>query len=145
MNIVERLKEQLLDKILKFDEKSARRIYIDLKPEDIYDAVKFIFKDLGCRFATASGVDTPAGIEMLYHFSYDETGQIISFRALITDKIKPEIKSIAPLFKGAEWIERETWELLGVNFIGHPNLKHLLLIDEWPEGSFPLRHDRKLS
>lgn len=143
MNIIERLKERLADKILKFDEKSARRIYFDLKPEDIYDAAKFIFADLGCRFATASAVDIPFGIEILYHFSYDQTGQMISFRVLITDKKSPQIQSIAPLFKAAEWIEREIWELLGVKFIGHPNLTHLLLIDEWPEGDYPLRHDHK--
>jgi len=40
---------------------------------------------------------------------------------------------------GALWIEREMHELLGVNFPGHPNLKKLLLPDDWPDGVYPLR------
>jgi len=135
------IKERFLDKILRLEERSERRAYIDLKPQDIPEAVKFIFHELACRFATATGTDTPAGIEMLYHFSEDAMGKVISLRALITDKKHPEIESITPVIRGAEWIEREIWELLGVNFKGHPNLKHLLLIDEWPEGKYPLRHD----
>ena len=88
----------------------------------------------------ATAQDTPQGLEILYHFSFDQTGQVISVRVLITDKKNPQIDSIAVLFKGAEWIEQEMWELLGINFIGHPNLKRLLLAEEWPEGKFPLRH-----
>jgi len=67
---------------------------------------------------------------------------IFSVRALLKDKDKPEIDSLAQLFPGAEWIEREIWELLGINFSGHPNLRHLLLIDEWPQGEYPLRHQK---
>jgi NADH-quinone oxidoreductase subunit C len=41
----------------------------------------------------------------------------------------------------AEWIEREMWELLGIKFLGHPDLRHLLLSDDWPEDNFPLRRN----
>jgi NADH:ubiquinone oxidoreductase subunit C len=41
----------------------------------------------------------------------------------------------------AEWIEREMWELLGIRFRNHPDLRHLLLSDDWPEGKYPLRRD----
>ncbi len=139
---VERIKEQFQDKVLKLEKKSERRIYIDFDPKEIPAVVKFIFTDLGCRFATATGIDTPSGIEILYHFSQDSTGKMISLRTLIQDKKQPAIQSITPIIRGAEWIEREIWELLGVNFIGHPNLKHLLLVDKWPEGKYPLRHDQ---
>lgn len=142
-DIVEKIKEKFSDKILNFEEKSIRRIYINFKPEDIPAAVKFVFKDLGCRFSTATGIDTPSGIEILYHFSEDATGKIITLSTVIADKKNPQIQSITPVIRGAEWIEREIWELLGVNFIGHPNLKHLLLIDDWPEGKYPLRKDKK--
>ena len=141
-NIVERIEEKFADKILKTEEKSTRRIYIDFKPEDIPEIAGFVFKDLGCRFVIASGTDTPGGIEILYHFSHDQQGKMISLRTLIADKKNPQMSSIAPIIRGAEWIEREIWELLGVNFIGHPDLRHLLLIDDWPEGKFPLRKDR---
>ena len=140
---IDKIKERLGGKILKFEEKSARRIYLDFRPEDIPEAVKLIFKDLGCRFATATGIDTPTGLEILYHFSEDACGKMISLRALIVDKKNPQMQSITPIITGAEWIEREMWELLGINFLGHPNLKHLLLIDDWPQGKYPLRKDKE--
>lgn len=142
-DVVARIKEKFSSRILKSEERSSRRIYLDINPADIPVVAKFIFKDLGCRFVITTGTDTPAGIEMLYHFSQDSSGKLISLRALIADKKHPQIESIAPIIKGAEWIEREIWELLGVNFIGHPNLTHLLLIDDWPEGKYPLRKEER--
>ncbi|MBP7215851.1 MAG: NADH-quinone oxidoreductase subunit C [Candidatus Omnitrophica bacterium] len=141
-DVMSDIKERLSNKLLKVVQVSPRRFYCDVAAEHIPEAAKILFADIGCRFATATGVDLPAGIEILYHFSHDSTGKIISLRTLLTDKKSPQIQSIAPLFHGAEWIEREMWELLGIQFIGHPNLKHLLLIDEWPEGEFPLRHKK---
>ncbi len=142
MNIKDRIKEKLADKIILWEEKSPRRIYFTVKKEDIFEAVEFLFKELGLRFSTASGTDTPANFEILYHFSYDPTGQFFSVRVLIDDKIHPEIDAITPIFPAAEWIEREMWEMLGINFKGHPNLKRLLLADDWPQGEYPLRQKK---
>lgn len=142
MSIVDEIKDKLASKIIKWQEHSPKRIYFSIKPSDIKEVSGFLFKELGLRFAIASGTDMPLGLEILYHFSLDKTGQLVSVRVLIEDKKKPQIDSIAPLFKGAEWIEREMWELLGINFIGHPNLTHLLLIDEWPQGKYPLRKEK---
>lgn len=140
----EKIKERLKDKIIEWHRHSERRNYFSIKPEDILETVKIIFEELKLRFTTASGVDTPQGIEILYHFSSDITGEIFSVRVLIKNKERPEIDSITPIIKGAEWIEREMWELLGINFKGHPNLKHLLLIEDWPEGNYPLRKNKPL-
>lgn len=140
MLIQDEIKNRLGNKVINWHGHSPRRVYISIKPQDLKEIVEFLFRELKLRFATASGQDTPEGLEILYHFSFDSTGEIISLRVLIEDKKKPEIDSLAPMFVGAEWIEREMWELLGINFKGHPNLKHLLLVDEWPEGKFPLRH-----
>jgi len=141
MDVIQAIRENLSNKIIDFEEKAPRRIYIEVKPEDIPGIAEFMFKDLHCRFVTASGIDTRRGIEILYHFSHDTSGKIISFRTIIADKVNPQIDSIAPIIKGAEWIEREIWEMLGVNFKGHPNLKRLLLADDWPEGKYPLRQE----
>ena len=143
MDIKERIKERLGSKIMDWQEKNVKRIYLTVKKEDIYETAKVLFKELNLRFSIATGIDTPAAFEILYHFSFDETGQIFSLRVLIPDKKKPEINSLALIFPGAEWIEREIWEMLGINFIGHPNLKRLLLADEWPEGKYPLRHEHE--
>jgi NADH-quinone oxidoreductase subunit C len=141
VNIKDRIKERLGGKITAWEEKSSRRIYFSVKKEDILETVNFLFKDLGLRFSIASGIDIPSGFEILYHFSLDKTGEVYSVRVFIEDKINPRIDSIATIFPGAEWIEREMWEMLGINFIGHPNLKRLLLSDDWPQGKYPLRQD----
>jgi Ni,Fe-hydrogenase III component G len=140
--IEDRIRDKLGEKILEWRQHSPRRIYFSIKKEDILETARFLFKELGLRFVIATGADTPGGLEILYHFSMDKSGVIYSARVLIEDKKYPKIDSIAPIFPGAEWIEREIWELLGINFIGHPNLTHLLLIDDWPQGKYPLRKDK---
>lgn len=143
MLITDQIKDKLGAKIFNWHEHSVKRIYFQAKPEDIREIASVLFKDLALRFTIATGQDTPEGLEILYHFSFDKTGQLITARVLIEDKKDPHIDSIALLFKGAEWIEREMWELLGINFTGHPNLTRLLLAEEWPEGKHPLRHEHE--
>lgn len=143
MDILNSIKEKFSGRVKDIFENSAKRVYITLDKKDIIDFASYLFKDLGLRFAIASGIDTPEGLEILYHFSHDKTPLIVTLRVLIEDKNHPEIDSIANLIRGAEWIEREMWEMLGINFKGHPNLKRLLLADEWPEGKYPLRHEHE--
>jgi len=138
--ILAKIKEKFSWQILNIFEKSPQRAYVDLKPENIKQVVEFIFRRLEARFVIASGIDIPDGIEILYHFSFDSVGKIVTLRAKI-DKENPEIESITPIIKGAEWIEREIYELLGVRFKNHPNLKRLLLAEDWPEGKYPLRRE----
>lgn len=144
MQIQDEIKTRLGNNIIEWYQHAPRRVYISIKPKDLKEVATILFKEFNLRFAIATGQDTPKGIDILYHFSFDKTGEIISARALIEDKKRPEIDSITPLFPAAEWIEREMWEMLGVNFKGHPNLKRLLLAEDWPEGKYPLRHDKEV-
>ena len=127
------------NKISDWYEHNPQRIYFKVDKKNIKEVARILFEDLGLRFATASGIDTPSAFEIVYHFSFDKAGQIISARTFIEDKQNPEIDSLAVIAPCFEWIEREIWEMLGIKFIGHPNLKRLLLADDWPEGKFPLR------
>ena len=138
--ILKNIKEKFKSDILEVFDKSDKRVYIEIEPESIVRVALYIFKDLGARFNIASGVDTRFNIEILYHFTIDEINLLISLRVKLS-KDKLEIDSLAPAFKAANWIEREIHELLGINFKGHPDLKRLLLSDEWPEGVYPLRND----
>jgi NADH:ubiquinone oxidoreductase subunit C len=141
MNIRERVREELAHEIKGWVEASAKRIYFSIDKQDILKAAEVLFKKLSLRFIIATATDTLSGFEILYHFSYDPAGEIYTFRVELNGKERCEVPSIARLFPGAEWIEREIWEMLGINFKGHPNLKRLLLADEWPEGVYPLRKD----
>jgi len=141
MNIRDAIKQSLGATLLAWQEYSPRRVYFTIDKKDIVGVVKLLVRELHLRFATASGTQTKEGFEIVYHFSVDKNPEIYSARVIINEKEKPEIDSITPLFPAAEWIEREMWELLGIHFKGHPNLKRLLLPDTWPDGEYPLRHD----
>ena len=143
MSILDDIKERLKGKISDWYEHNPKRIYFNVDKKDIREIAQVLFKDLGLRYATATGIDIPKGFEIVYHFSYDKTGQIVSVHTIIEDKQNPEIDSLAVISPAFEWIEREMWEMLGIKFIGHPNLKRLLLADDWPEGKYPLRCKRE--
>ncbi|MFH0855844.1 MAG: NADH-quinone oxidoreductase subunit C [Candidatus Omnitrophota bacterium] len=142
MDMRDRIKERLRDKIKDWQEKSVKRVYFRVDKDDIFKAAQVCFKELELRFIAATGTDLPDCFEVLYHFSNDPAGTIFSVRVLLEDKLNPEVQSITPLFAGAGWMEREIWEMLGINFKGHPNLKRLLLSEDWPENEFPLRNNK---
>ncbi|MDO8661859.1 MAG: NADH-quinone oxidoreductase subunit C [Candidatus Omnitrophota bacterium] len=142
MDMRDRIKEKLQDKLSDWLEPSIKRVYFSIDKKDIFKVTQVLFKELQLRFITASAVDNPDSLGIVYHFSNDPAGEVYSVRVLLEDKIKPEIQSISPIFPAAEWIEREIWEMFGINFIGHPNLKKLLLADDWPEGEYPLRNKK---
>ena len=139
-SVIGTLREELGERALAFEERSERRIFIDFDPADVLGVTGLLFERLGARFQTASGIDTPPGFEILYHWAVDRLGIVVSVRTLLSGR-EPEIDSIANLCMAAEWIEREMWELLGIRFRNHPDLRHLLLSEDWPEGSHPLRRD----
>jgi NADH:ubiquinone oxidoreductase subunit C len=137
---VERLREKLGGSILDVHVHSPKRLYVKVDPAAIRQVALFM-RDAGIRFAIATGIDTPGGFEILYHFDNDGTGKIITLQVLITDKENPEIDSIADILQAADWIEREMWEMLGITFRGHADMRRLLLPDDWPQGVYPLRTD----
>lgn len=141
LEVIENIKVRSGKDLLDLNDRSEKRVYVTIKKEILPKIVKYLFNDVKARFSIASGVDTRKAIEILYHFSIDEIGLIVSLR-VIADKPGPEVESLTSIMKCAEWIEREIHELLGVDFKGHPNLTHLLLKDDWPEGNYPLRRDQ---
>ena len=76
--------------------------------------------------------------EVVYHFFSLSKKRRIRIKVPLSGK-SPELDSIASLWAGADWYEREVWDMFGVKFRGHPNLKRILMYEEF-EGH-PLRKD----
>ena len=140
--VIKNLKSKFKEDIIDFYDKSPKRVYIEIMPESLVAMATYIFRELEARFNIASGMDLRYHMEILYHFTLEDINLLISLRVKLP-KDKLEIDSLAPVFEGANWIEREMCELLGINFKGHPELKRLLLPEDWPEGVYPLRNDYK--
>jgi len=138
--IIENIKVRAGADLLGFTDKSKNRIYFTINKSILPQIARYLFKEERARFSTASGVDTRKAIEILYHFAVDDIGLFITLRVAL-EKPDPEVDSLLPLFRCAEWIEMEIHEMLGVNFKGHENMRHLLLKEDWPEGNYPLRRD----
>lgn len=83
-------------------------------------------------------IDWKTHLTMVYHFSSTEHRQTIVVKIRL-DRTNPEIKTVSDIWRTAEFHEREVYELFGVKFIDHPDLRRLILTDDF-EG-FPLRKD----
>jgi Ni,Fe-hydrogenase III large subunit/NADH:ubiquinone oxidoreductase subunit C len=85
-----------------------------------------------------TSVDLGDKLGVLYHMRTSHG--IITVKTELS-KENAEIASITNILPGASFHEREVFDLLGVSFRGHPNLKRLVLPETWPEGVYPLRKD----
>jgi Ni,Fe-hydrogenase III component G len=132
---------EIKDKLIAIEQKSDKRIFLPCESENAYAVSKFLFEDLALRFVIATGIDSDDCFEVLYHFSNDETGCVVTVKAFIRDRVNPAIESITPFLPGAEWIEREIHDILGIDIRNHPNLRRLILADDWPDGVYPLRKE----
>lgn len=139
-DILERVKEKLGELALEVTEPGKKEAFILVPPEKVTEVAGILFKDMKARFATVSGIDTRDAIELNYHFCFDSDHYVITIKARA---VKPEVEidSITPIIPAAEWIEREMHDLLGMKFRNHPNMRRLILSDDWPEGVYPLRKD----
>jgi NADH-quinone oxidoreductase subunit C len=84
-------------------------------------------------------IDWKTHLTMVYHLTATTHRQNIVIKAKL-DNTKPEIETVSNIWRTAEFHEREVYELFGVNFINHPDLRLLILPDGW-EGKNPLRKD----
>ncbi len=134
---------EIEDRLEAIEQPADNRIYLSCEAENIYAVNKFLFEDVGARFVIATGIDSDDCFEILYHYSYDQTGCVITIKTFIRDRQQPQIESITPFLPAAEWIEREIHDILGIEFKNHPNLRRLILADDWPEGVYPMRKEVK--
>lgn len=90
------------------------------------------------RLGNLTAVDWKDRIEMVYHLYNMEENVKLEVKAAL-DSAAPVIESATSLYPGAEFEEREVYDLMGVEFLGHPDLRRILMPDDYP--AHPLRKD----
>jgi len=140
--IMEALDYQLEDKILEAQKVRPERIFIKVNPDVHKDALKILLQeDENAGISAITGVDLKDNIELMYHVR--TRGTIVTVRTEVC-KENATIESITDLIPGADFHERETADLFGVTFRGHPNPARLILPENWPGNLFPLRKDAEI-
>lgn len=84
-------------------------------------------------------IDWKTNLTMVYHLSSTLFRHNIVVKSVLSND-NPEIESVSQVWKTAEFHEREVYEMFGVNFLNHPDLRLLILPDGW-EGKNPMRKD----
>ncbi len=78
---------------------------------------------------------------VLYVVLSTTTGERLILKTFVNDP-EPELPTLVPLWKSADWLEREVYDMFGIRFAGHPDLRRILMPDEFT--SYPLRKDYPL-
>ena len=111
---------------------------IECAPEILGDVCGWLFDDLGLAFATLV-VEEDERWSLSYLF-YDDMGGWVSVRSTY-DPSSRTVPSISDRVHAADWHERESEDLFGLEFRGHPRLGEFVLHEDWPEGVNPMRKD----
>lgn len=85
-----------------------------------------------------SGVDHETHMEVVYHLLSMDRKEDCCIKVK-TDRENPSVPSVAPVWPTANWNEREVYDLLGIDFPGHPDLSRIMMPDDWV--GHPLRKD----
>ena len=142
--IQEKLTQKFGDKVLDFN--MSKDIFsFETTPYALHEVIRTLKEDddLNFHFLTdLCGIHYPDNDDnhqyvVVYHLHNWVENTRIRVKTYLT--ATPEVTSIIDLFLCANWMERETWDFYGINFIGHPQLKRILNMDEMI--SFPIRKE----
>ena len=115
---------------------------VTVAKEKLVDLVRFLKENEETRFDylfNETAVDFNDHFMMYYHLDSTEFRHQLVVKAKIEDREKPEIDSVCPIWIGAEYHEREMFDLFGIQFNNHPDLRKIFLDNDWV--GFPMRKD----
>lgn len=140
--LADELRARLGDALLDITNNTSNlvvRVAADRRPDALA-----VLKTMGfAYYSFAGGVDWPEEdrLEVLDQVANVVTDEQVTVRCDVP-RSDPRMPTATGVYRGADWHEREAWELFGIVFVGHPKLRRLLLAD-WQEG-FPMRKDEVL-
>lgn len=136
-NIIE---EHFPNSIEAFEEVFGKPTFT-VKASDIVKICRFLKENPDLYFdylMSLTAVEWPDRFDVVYHLYSIEKKHFLTLK-IKTDKENCEVPSVTSVWNAANWQEREVFDMFGIRFDGHPNLKRILLEPTW-EG-FPLRKD----
>ena len=133
--IIEKIKAKFKGAILDANVQRKARVIINAKKDEVLELASYLKKELAFDFVVSvCGLEMPQENEftVVYHFWSTPNKILLTLKTKVP-KESPEIQSITPIFESANWHERETHEMWGVEFKNHPDLGILLLPENWSE------------
>ncbi len=130
----------IFPEILKRDERAGYEGYI-VKTERLVEFATALRDDIGYDYlVSVTGVDYPQDgiLEVVYHVRKSTGGMPLNFKVQ-APREQPVVPSLVPVYPGADFQEREAWDLLGIRFDGHPDLRRILMWEGF--AGHPLRKD----
>jgi NADH-quinone oxidoreductase subunit C len=115
-------------------------------PRRVGEIVRWLRDDPGQRYDYLSDVtavefrDMEAPIEVVWHVRSITHRRFLRLKALLPKGQPLEVDSVWPVYRAADWLERECYDMFGIRFVGHPDLRRLLMWEQYREGN-PLRKD----
>lgn len=113
---------------------------IEIAPEEFYDYALKLRNEKQMDFLECmTGMDWGDSLGVLYHLESTVTGERMILKSSTTDREKPELASVAGIWKTAELNEREVYDFFGIVFVNHPDMRRLYLRNDWV--GHPFRKD----
>lgn len=138
--VFEKLHTKFSEAVERVDSKPDPFVKAD--PRRIHEIIAFLRDELGFEtLACVSGVDYPLipAYCVVYHPASYQHQMIITVKAFLPRAEGVSVRTISDLYKAADWFERETYDLFGIRFDQHPDLRRILLPDDWV--GHPMRKD----
>lgn len=86
-----------------------------------------------------TGVDWGTELGVVYHLTSTKLNHSVELKVKTENREAPEFDTVADLWKTAEFFEREVWDLFGIRFTGHPDMRRIFLEEDWV--GYPMRKD----
>lgn len=129
--LLQELNKDFKKSILSVDE-SADILTLEISPKSVKPMIQFLKEQLNFIFLTdICGIHYPElekELGVIYHLHNLVENKRIRLKAFVTKKA-PHVDSVVELFSAANWMERETFDFYGIDFVGHPNQKRILNVE----------------
>ncbi|MEP6905795.1 MAG: NADH-quinone oxidoreductase subunit C [Gemmatimonadales bacterium] len=117
-----------------------------VKANAVYEVMQWLKDDPAQRYDFLSDVtaveyrDFEQPLEVVWHLRSLPFRRFLRVKVQLPKKSPLEVASVWPLWKAADWLERECYDMFGIRFLGHPDLRRILMWEQYREG-YPLRKD----